>query len=469
MSEAGQQKMWGGRFERAPDKAFYEFERSFAFDRRLLPFELQLDRAWARGLEKINILTSGETKQIIAALEQIEKRALAEPAWLDASQAEDVHHFVESTLTQMLGPLGKKLHTGRSRNEMIVTEFRMFIKAAATDMRKAVTVLIKAFVEQAESNFGVAMPGMTHMQLAQPILLSHFLLAHAEAFFHDLDRIAFAANTSDACPLGVGALAGCAFSIDRRGLADDLGFTRITRNSLDSVGRRDFALDYLFALAVLSNHLSRLAEHMILFASPGFGFVILPDEYSTGSSLMPQKKNPDAWELIRGKSGRVAGALTSLLVTMKGLPSSYQRDLQEDKEPLFDAHDQALAMTQIAAGAVSATKFNLANLRRASEDPALIATEAADYLVAKGIPFRQAHEIIGKMVRDADGRGEGYTQWPVVQLKKYSPAFEADFAGALTLEASLARRRVPGGTAPAAVREALAEAKARLGAEEKRA
>lgn len=469
MSEAGQKKMWGGRFERAPDKAFYEFECSFDFDRRLLPFELQLDRAWARGLEKISILSSGETKQIIAALDQIEKRALTEPAWLDASDAEDVHHFVESTLTEMLGPLGKKLHTGRSRNEMIVTEFRMFIKAAAAEMRKAVTGLIKAFIEQAEQNFGVAMPGMTHMQLAQPILLSHFLLAHAEAFFHDLDRIAFAANTADACPLGVGALGGCAFPVDRRGLADNLGFARVTRNSLDSVSRRDFALDYLFALAVLSNHQSRLAEDMILFASPGFGFVILPDEYSTGSSLMPQKKNPDAWELIRGKSGRVAGALVSLLMTMKGLPSSYQRDLQGDKEPLFDAHDQTLAMTKIAAGAVSATKFNFENLRKAAEDPALVATEAADYLVAKGIPFRQAHEIIGKMVHDAEGEQQGYARWPVARLKKYSPSFEADFAEALTLEASLARRRAPGGTAPDAVREALAEAKARISAEEKRA
>ena len=468
MSAAVQKKMWGGRFESAPDKAFYEFERSLGFDRRLLPFELQLDRAWARGLEKINILTAGEAKQIIGALDQIEKRALSEPSWIDASQTEDVHHFVEATLTEMLGPLGQKLHTGRSRNEMIVTEFRMFIKAAAADVRKAITALIKAFVEQAERNFGVAMPGMTHMQLAQPILLSHFLLAHAEAFFHDLDRIAFATNSSNACPLGVGALAGCAFPLDRRGIANDLGFARVTRNSIDSVSRRDFALDYLFALAILSNHLSRLAEDMILFASPGFEFVILPDEYSTGSSLMPQKKNPDAWELIRGKSGRVAGALVSLIVTMKGLPSSYQRDLQEDKEPLFDAHDQTLAMMQIASGAVEATKFNVANLRKASEDPALIATEAADYLVAKGIPFRQAHEIIGKIVHDADRSDQGYAQWPLAELKHYSPAFAADFGGALTVEASLARRRAPGGTAPDAVREAIAEAKERLGAEEKR-
>ncbi len=469
MSEAELNKMWGGRFDRAPDKTFYEFERSLRFDRRLMPFELQLDRAWAKALEKINIFTSGEAKQIIAALDQIEKRALAEPAWLDASDSEDVHHFVESTLTEMLGPLGQKLHTGRSRNEMIVTEFRMFVKAAASEMRKAVARLIQVFLEQAERNLGVPMPGMTHMQLAQPILLSHFLLAHAEAFFHDLDRIAFAANALDACPLGAGALAGCAFPVDRCGLADDLGFARITRNSLDSVGRRDFALDYLFALTVLSNHLSRLSEDMILFASPGFGYVILPDEYSTGSSLMPQKKNPDAWELIRGKSGRIAGALVSLLFTLKGLPSSYQRDLQEDKEPLFDAHDQALAMTQIAAGTVAATKFTDAKLRQASGDPGLVATEAADYLVAKGIPFRKAHEIVGKLVRDAEGKELGFANWPVERLKQYSSLFEADFREALTVEASLVRRRVSGGTAPDSVREALAEAKNRLAAQEKTA
>ena len=468
MSEAGQKKMWGGRFERAPNEEFWEFERSFAFDMRLLPFELALDRAWARALEKIKILGGEETKKILVALDGIEKRAQAEPAWLDSSRAEDVHHFVESALAESLGPLGHKLHTGRSRNEMIVTEFRMFIKSAAAEMQESVAALIGAFLDQAERNFGVPMPGMTHMQLAQPILLSHFLLAHAEAFFHDLDRLAFAANTSDACPLGAGALAGCAFPIDRRALAADLGFARVTRNSLDSVSRRDFPLDYLFALAVLAGHLSRLAEDMILFASPGFAFVILPDEYSTGSSLMPQKKNPDAWELIRGKSGRVTAALVSLLVTMKGLPSSYQRDLQEDKEPLFDAHDQALAMTRIASGAVAATKFNEANLRRAASDPALLATEAADYLVAKGIPFREAHEITGRLIRDAESAGQNYAAWPVEKLKIYSSAFGADFSAALTLESSLARRGAAGGTAPNTVHEALTEARGRLAAHEKK-
>ena len=468
MSEAAQKKMWGGRFDQAPNAEFYEFERSFGFDRRLLRFELKLDGAWSHALEKNGILSASEGGQIRAALEQIDKRAAAEPKWLDDSRAEDVHHFVEATLTEMLGPLGQKLHTGRSRNEMIVTEFRMFVKEAAAETRTAVCEIIQALVEQAERHFGWPMAGMTHMQPAQPILLSHFLLAHAEAFFHDIDRIDFAKNTSDACPLGTGALAGCAFPIDRESLAKDLGFARVTRNSLDSVSRRDFALDYLFALTVLAGHLSRLAEDMILFSSPGFGFVILPDEFSTGSSLMPQKKNPDAWELIRGKCGRVAGALMALVVTMKGLPSSYQRDLQEDKEPLFDAHDQTLAMTSVAAGAMAVTKFDESKLRRAVQEPSLVATEAADYLVAKGVPFRQAHEIVGRLVHDSEGQSQSFAEWPLQVLRGYSSVFEGDFPNALTVEASLNRRNALGGTAPAAVRKALDEAKERLTRTEKK-
>lgn len=467
MTEAAQKKMWGGRFERAPNKEFYEFEQSFKFDRRLLAFELKLDAAWSRALERNGILTAVEGEQIRSALERIEKRA-AEPEGLEGSSAEDVHHFVESALTEMLGPLGQKLHTGRSRNEMIVTEFRMFISQAATGVRGAVRELIAAFLEQAGQYFGCPMPGMTHMQPAQPILLSHFLLAHAEAFFHDLDRLDFARNTADACPLGAGALAGCAFPVDREMLAKELGFARVTRNSIDSVSRRDFALDYLFALTVVASHLSRLAEDMILFASPAFGFVILPDEYSTGSSLMPQKKNPDAWELIRGKCGRVTGALVALFVTMKGLPTSYQRDLQEDKEPLFDAHDQTLGMTRIAAGALAGTKWNGDRLRRAAEERGLLATEAADYLVARGVPFREAHEIVGKLVYEGEQQGQPFSEWPIEKLRTHSPVFATDLSSALAVEASLNRRNSLAGTAPDAVRKALDQAKERLAAAEKK-
>lgn len=468
MNEAAQKKMWGGRFEREPNRAFYEFERSLGFDKCLLPFELKLDRVWSHALENNGILSNADGERIRAALDQIERRAHAEPDWLNHSPAEDVHSFVESALIEMLGPLGEKLHTGRSRNEMVVTEFRMFVKEAATALRRAVCELIGSTIGVAEKYFGCPMPGMTHMQAAQPILLSHFLIAHAEAFFHDLDRIEFARNTSDACPLGTGALAGCAFPVDREALAKELGFARVTRNSLDSVGRRDFALDYLFAMTVLAGHLSRLAEDMILFASPGFGFVVLPDEYSTGSSLMPQKRNPDAWELIRGKSGRVVSALIALIVTLKGLPSSYQRDLQEDKEPLFDAQEQTLAMAKIAAGAVAATKFDESKLRKSVQEEGLVATEAADYLVQKGVPFRQAHEIVGRLIHDSEREGSRYSEWPLQKLKGYASAIEPDFQAALTVDVSLSRRNAVGGTAPAAVRNALNDAKERLARAEKK-
>lgn len=459
-----QDKMWGGRFDRPPDETFYQFQRSFSFDRRLLPYELAVDRAWASALAGAGILNADELRQTLAALDEIAGRAASDAAWVEGSAAEDVHHFVEVTLVERLGPLGHKLHTGRSRNELVVTEFRMLIKDAATAMRGKVAALIEALVGQAERTFGVPMPGNTHMQHAQPILFSHFLLAHAEGSFHDLDRLAQAAYTADACPMGSGALAGCAFPVDRAAIARDLGFARITRNSLDAVSRRDFPLDYLFALATLAIHLSRLAEDFILFASPEFGFLALPDEFSTGSSLMPQKKNPDAWELIRGKTGRILAALLSLLTTLKGLPTSYQRDLQEDKEPVFAAHDQTSAMVEVAAGAVAATRINAARLREAASDPALLATEAADYLVRRGVPFRQAHEIVGKVVREAERRGQSWATLPLAKLKTFSPLFEEDLHAALTIEAALARRAVPGGTAPAAVRAAIADCRARLGA-----
>jgi len=456
------QKMWGGRFERDPDASFYEFERSWQFDRRLLPQELALDRAWVRAIAAAGILTHEESHQLVVALDEIERHALSDATWLDASKAEDVHHFAETAIIEKLGVLGAKLHTGRSRNEMVATEFRMYVKEAVRGMRNAIALLAQAIASQAERNLGVPMPGATHMQHAQPLLLSHWLLAHGEAFQRDAERFAATAAQADVCPLGSGALAGCAFPIDRNSLARDLGFSRITANSLDAVSDRDFALEYLFALATLSMHLSRLAEDLVLFASPEFGFIELPDEYSTGSSLMPQKKNPDAWELIRGKTGRIYGALFALLTTCKALPSGYQRDLQEDKEALFAAHDQALAMVRIAAAALAATEFRTARLRAAAEDPALAATEAADYLVAFGVPFRDAHEIIGRVLRAADQEGKSIREMPLERLKDFSPAFGSDLLTVLTLESALARRAVPGGTAPEAVGAALQDFKSRL-------
>jgi argininosuccinate lyase len=455
-------KLWGGRFDQPPNELFYEFQRSFPFDRRLLTYELAVDRAWARALEKVGILTSAETQQTLAALDAIAERGASDRSWLDLSPAEDVHHFVELALVEHLGPVGYKLHTGRSRNELVATDFRMFVKDAAQAVSKGVLALIAALTGLAERTLGVPMAGMTHLQHAQPVLFSHFIMAHTEAFFRDLERLSFARRTADSCPLGSGALGGCAFPVDRSALAKELGFSRISANSLDAVGDRDFALDYLYALAGLSAHISRLAEDFVLFASQEFGYLLLPDEYSTGSSLMPQKKNPDAWELLRGKTGRITAALVSLFVTLKGLPSSYQRDLQEDKEPLFAGHDQALAVVQVAAGAVGATRINEAKLFSAAQDSALLATEAAHYLVRRGLPFRQAHEIVGRMVREAERAGESWTAMPLAKLRNFSPLFESDLGSALTLEAALASCDVPGGTAPVRVREAIAGCRARL-------
>ena len=464
MTERKDDRLWGGRFEREPNAQFDAFQRSFAFDKRLLPYEIAVDRAWAKALEPIGIFTAAEVKQTLAALDKIANRAKSDPSWVDSfgANTEDVHHFVEKVLVEELGPLGWKLHTGRSRNELIATDFRLFVIDAVSQLQKGLETLLSALLTQAKANLSVPMAGMTHMQHAQPILLSHFLLSHAEAFARDAARLEHAAASADACPMGSGALAGNSFAIDRNSIARELGFSRITRNSLDAVSDRDFALDYLFALTGIATHLSRLSEDFVLFASQEFSYVILPDEYSTGSSLMPQKKNPDAWELLRGKTGRITGALLGLLTTLKGLPTSYQRDLQEDKEALFAAHDHVRDMLSVATGAIRTTTFNVERLRAAASSPALLATEAADYLVRKGMPFRPAHDIVGKVLREAEKQGVSFTTLPLEKLKQISPAFDADFVKSLSVEAALAAKQVPGGTAPDAVRAATEDLEARL-------
>ena len=461
-TERKDDRLWGGRFEREPDKQFDAFQRSFSFDRRLLPYELEVDRAWAKALQTVGILTEVEVRDTLNALQSISDELVADQTFLQGSTAEDVHHFVESALVHELGALGWKLHTGRSRNELVATDFRLFVMDAAASLQRQLAEFLSAILEQAETNFGVPMAGMTHMQHAQPILLSHFLMAHADAFSRDVTRLQQASESADACPMGSGALAGNSFNIDRNAIARDLGFSRITANSLDAVSDRDFALDYLFALAGIATHLSRLAEDFVIFASQEFGYVILPDEYSTGSSLMPQKKNPDAWELIRGKTGRITGALLGLLTTLKGLPTSYQRDLQEDKEALFAAHDQVAAMLAIATGAVATTKFNTDRLRAAASNPVLFATDGADYLVHKGLPFRQAHDLIGKVLREAERQGKPWTQLSLEDVQKISPLFEQDFLAAPSVESSIATKAVPGGTAPEQVRSAIAELQNRI-------
>jgi argininosuccinate lyase len=462
MTERKDDRLWGGRFERAPNERFDAFQRSFAFDRRLLPYELDVDRAWAKALEQVGVLTKEEVRDTVAALDRIAARLENDPAFLDGSTAEDVHHFVESALVHELGALGWKLHTGRSRNELVATDFRLFVMDAAARQQRALTELLSALLEQAQGNLDVPMAGMTHLQHAQPILLSHFLLAHAEAFSRDVTRLGQAAATADACPMGSGALGGNSFGIDRHAIARDLGFSRITANSVDAVSDRDFALDYLFALTGIATHLSRLAEDFVVFASEEFGYVLLPDEYSTGSSLMPQKKNPDAWELLRGKTGRITGALISLLTTLKGLPTGYQRDLQEDKEALFAAHDQVAGMLAVATGALATTKFNAERLRRAASNPALLATDAADFLVRRGIPFRQAHDLVGLVLREAERQEKPWTQLSEEDLRKISPLLDQDFLDGPSVESAIATKAVPGGTAREAVRAAIAELQKRI-------
>jgi len=457
MSERKDDRLWGGRFDKAPDALFDAFQNSFAFDSRLLPYEIAVDRAWAKALQRVNILTDSEVHQTLAALEQIAERAERDPVWMASSAAEDVHHFVEKALVEELGPVGWKLHTGRSRNELVATDFRLFVIDAAAETRNAVISLIRTLLLQAKANLRTPMAGMTHMQHAQPILLSHFLMAHAQAFTRDIQRLHNASVSADACPMGSGALAGNAYGIDRDAIARDLGFSRITPNSLDAVSDRDFALDYLFALSGIATHLSRLAEDFVLFASQEFSYVILPDEYSTGSSLMPQKKNPDSWELLRGKTGRITGALFGLFTTLKGLPTSYQRDLQEDKEGLFAAHDQISDMIWVALGAIAGTTFREDRLRAAASNPALFATDAADYLVHRGVPFRQAHDLIGKVLREAERQGKQWTELSVEDVQKISPRLEKDFLEGPSAEEAIANKLVFGGTAPESVRAAIAQ------------
>jgi argininosuccinate lyase len=463
-TERKDDRLWGGRFDAPPNAHFDAFQRSFAFDRRLLPYEIAVDRAWAKALEPIGIFTAYEVQLTLSALDQIAKRAASDAAWLASfgADAEDVHHFVEKALVAELGPLGWKLHTGRSRNELVATDFRLFIRDAVASSQSAVVVLIRTLLAQAKTHLGVPMAGMTHLQHAQPILLSHFLLAQAEPLTRDIARLENAAHSADACPMGSGALSGNSFNIDRQAIARDLGFSKITANSLDAVSDRDFALDYLFALSGIATHLSRIAEDYILFASQEFAYIQLSDEYSTGSSLMPQKKNPDSWELIRGKSGRITAALISLLTMLKGLPTSYQRDLQEDKESLFTAHDQINAMLAVAAGAISTTSFHVERLRETASNPILLATEAADYLVRKGVPFRQAHDIVGKLLRQAESSGKSWITMPLETLEKISPSFGADFLDSLNVNSALAAKSVSGGTAPNSVRAAIADLDSRL-------
>lgn len=450
--------LWGGRFDGALDPAAHALNRSLPFDRRLGAEDVAGSRAWARALARAGVVTADEAAALDAGLATIADE-LAAGAFAFAAGDEDIHSAVERRLGELAGPVAGKLHTGRSRNDQVATDLRLWIMGACDRLVDATGRLAEALVAAAAPHTRTALPGFTHLQPAQPVTWAHWLLAHVWPLARDRDRLAAVRRTAAVLPLGAGALAGTAFAIDRTALAADLGFARVAPNSLDAVADRDFAAEFLFATALVGVHLSRLAEPLILFANPAFGFVVLDDAFATGSSLMPQKKNPDPLELARGKAGRLIGDLVALLTVLKGLPSAYDKDLQEDKEPVFDAHDTLLALLPVVAGLVATLRVD-ADRMAARLDPAMLATDLADHLVRRGVPFRTAHRLAGQAVRRAEQLGVALDALPAEALEAIDPAFEAGDIAALDWRTALDARSADGGTAPAAVARQLEAARA---------
>ncbi|GIV75931.1 MAG: argininosuccinate lyase [Litorilinea sp.] len=425
------------------------FNASIPFDRRLWRADIQGSQAYARALARAGLITEDEARQIVAGLDQVASE-WAEGRFQLQPTDEDIHTANERRLTELIGPVAGKLHTGRSRNDQVATDVRLWLREEIDRLQEHLRALIAVTVERAAAEIDWLMPGYTHLQPAQPVRWSHWLLSHAWAWQRDASRLADLAVRVNLLPLGSGALAGNPFSIDRRQLAEDLGFAGITPNSLDGVSDRDFIVEFLSWAALTMVHLSRLAEDLIIYSSREFGFVTLADAYSTGSSLMPQKKNPDALELLRGKTGRVVGALNSLLVVLKGLPSTYNKDLQEDKEPLFDTVDTLQACLQIACGVLSTLEAHPERMAAALV-PEMLATDLAEYLVRRGVPFRETHHIAGAAVQLAEQRGVPLSALTVEDLKGLHPAFQEDVAQVWDYEASVERRDVEGGTSRRAV------------------
>lgn len=452
--------LWGGRFSEELDSVAAAFNASIAFDRRLAEADVRGSIAWARALAKAGVLAEAEAHQLVEGLQQIEKE-IGDRRFAFVPADEDVHTAVERRLGEIAGPVAGKLHTGRSRNDQVATDFRLWVMDAIDAIDVRLRELQAALVSRAESDFGVVMPGYTHLQRAQPILLSHWWLSHVWPLARDRERLAQARSRAAVLPLGAGALAGTPFAIDGEWLAAELGFDSAAPNSIDAVSDRDFAAEFLFAAALVGVHLSRLSEALILFATSEFGYVELSDAYATGSSLMPQKKNPDTLELTRGKTGRLIGHLAGLLATLKGLPSAYDKDLQEDKEPVFDAADTLLPMIQVMAGLITSLDVQ-ADRMQAALDPALLATDLADYLVERGVPFREAHRLVGQAVRRASERGVPLDRLPLAEWQMISPLIGEDVAGLFDFSASVARRNVAGGTGHDAVKTQLTQAKAMI-------
>ncbi len=451
-------KLWGGRFTQPTDKFVEEFTASIEFDQRLYRYDIQGSKAHAEMLGRQGIIAPEEAQQIIAGLDEI--MTDIEAGKIEFSIAlEDIHMNIEARLIEQIGAVGGKLHTGRSRNDQVALDIRLYLRDEIDAILEYLTALEGSLVKQAETNLDVIMPGFTHLQTAQPVLYSHHMLAYREMIIRDISRLQDLRVRFNHMPLGAGALAGTTFNIDREWVAEQLGFDGVTRNSLDSVSDRDFAIEFCSFSAILMMHLSRLSEELILWSSADFNFIELSDAFCTGSSIMPQKKNPDVPELVRGKTGRVYGNLLSLLTLMKSLPLAYNKDMQEDKEPLFDTIDTIKGSLKIFADMIALMQVKADNMRLAAARGFSTATDVADYCVRKGLPFRQAHEVVGKTVRYCVETGKGIPELSLDEFREFSELIDEDIYDYVTLEASVNARKATGGTAREAVERELARLK----------
>ena len=450
--------LWSGRFDNAPNAEVFDFGKSLPVDKRLIDDDITGSRAWAQALGRAGVLSATDTDAIVSGLDAVRASVHADPSLLDRADDEDVHAFVERELVARIGDAGKRLHTGRSRNEQVSVDFRLYLRRQIPQLQRAVVSVVEALVAQAERAGQATMPSYTHLRRAQPVLVAHVWLSYAAALRRDFDRLEAARHEADLMPLGSGAIAGTSYNIDTQFLAQTLGFSRVTLNSIDTSGDRDFVASFMYACAMCMTRLSRLAEDVILFTSEEFGFFELADEVATGSSLMPQKKNPDPMELVRGKAGRAIGVLSGWLATMKGLPLGYNKDLQEDKALAFSAEDDLAGCLMTCAAVVRTLTPRPAVMRQAASG-LLLATEVADYLVGRGLPFRTAHEVSGKIVRDLYESGRDFSALSLADWRGYHDVFEDGIFAAITPEAAVKARLTPQSTGPGPVAAALAETK----------
>ena len=456
-------KLWGGRFEGETDPDFFHFSESFSLDHRLILYQIRVDQAYLKELQACGLVESSEEEQLQGELENLRRAVLADPDWARRESAEDVHTWVEGRLLEAAGPPAKKMRTGRSRNDLVATLLRMWVKDATAKLQSHLLDLTEALLQSAERHPGAVLPGYTHLQRAQVILWPHFLLAYGEMLRRDWSRLRDCAHRADELPLGCGALAGSSIPVDRERMAHALGFRRVSHNSLDATSDRDFVAELIFACALLMTHLSRLAEDLILYSSSEFGFLELDDAFATGSSLMPQKKNPDSLELVRGRAGRVQGRLAGMLSTLKGLPMAYNRDLQEDKVALFDAVDTTAACIRVMAGVARTLRIRQAAMRQAAAEGFLMATELAEQLVDRGVRFGEAHAIVGRLVRYCLAKGKRFGDLSSEEGQQFTPHWDSDLqAAAVSVEDALEKKRLPGGTAPSRVAARIHQARQEL-------